>query len=192
MAGSSYFTGTAPSLSGYSFGSQVPSYFSNPSFGIDSFGGLNKTASALTSSPLGSSTPKLTGMDPFSAVLGVGSIAASIFGGNAQQKAAQEQAAATEEAARIAAASTEKAAKTAAAAQLAGKLGGYGLDFQTALWETGAGAARQRRADFERASQEAAFQARNPDLATLRSLERYESRLRGAMPGFMPPTNLFA
>lgn len=166
--------------------------FTDPSLFNANFGVAPSSFSSSYSFPSAASTPKPTGMDPFSAVLGIGSIATSIGGLFGQQSAADKQAKATEEASRIAAAATEKAAKTAAASQLAGKLGGYGLDFQTALWETGAGAARQRRTDFERAAQEARFQARNPDVATLRSLERYESRLRGAMPGFMPPTNLFA
>lgn len=166
--------------------------FTNSSFNLADFGIKPITFSSSYSFPSAASTPKPTGMDPFSIGLGVLGIGSSIFGASQQQKAAEEQANATEEAARIAAASTEKAAKTAAAAQLAGKFGGYGLDFQTALWETGAGAARQRRSDFERAAQEARFQARNPDVATLRSLDRFESRLRGAMPGYMPPTNLFA
>lgn len=166
--------------------------FANPSLFNANFGVAPSSFSSSYSFPSAASTPKPTGMDPFSIGLGIASIGSSIFGASQQQKAAEQQAKATEEAARIAAASTEEAAKTAAAAQLAGKFGGYGLDFQTALWESGAGAARQRRSDFERAAQEARFQARNPDVATLRSLERFEGRLRGAMPGFMPPTNLFA
>ena len=137
------------------------------------------------------SSAKPTGMDPFSIGLGVASIGASIFGANKQQQAAERQAKATEEAAKIAAASTEKAAKTGLQAQLAGQLGGFGLDYLTARYEGGAGGALNRVNAARDAAQQANIQANNPSFNTLRSVERYEDRLRNAMPGYQPPSALF-
>jgi hypothetical protein len=39
--------------------------------------------------------------------------------------------------------------------------------------------------------QRANIEANNPSVVALRSVERYEDRLRGAMPGFTPPSALF-
>lgn len=137
------------------------------------------------------STPKPTGMDPFSIALGIGSLGASIFGGFQQKSAAEEQADAAREAADIAAKASEKAAKTAATAQLAGKIGGFGLDFLTSRYEGGAGAAMNRINTARDIAQRANLEANNPSLIALRSAERFEDRLRNAMPGFMPQTNVF-
>jgi hypothetical protein len=182
----------------------APSYFSNPVFGADTTG-LNFGGSPLGSSAFGAiptyadnasslkslDLAKPTGMDPFSIGLGVASIGASIFGANKQQQAAERQAKATEEAAKIAAASTEKAAKTGLQAQLAGQLGGFGLDYLTSRYEGGAGGALNRVNAARDAVQQANIQANNPSFNTLRSVERYEDRLRNAMPGYQPPSALF-
>lgn len=170
----------------------VPSYFSSPSFGIDTAGAFNKTASSLASSPFGSSSSvKPTGMDPVSIGLGVASIGASIFGASAQQKAAEEQAQAVEDAAKRAAAATKQAAEIGAVAQLRGKQAGFGYDYLTSRYEGGAGGALARLNEARDLVQKANIQANNPAINTLRSVERYEDRLRGAMPGFMPPSALF-
>ncbi|RPJ30624.1 MAG: hypothetical protein EHM17_14435 [Verrucomicrobiaceae bacterium] len=170
----------------------APSYFSDPVFGGDTAGAFNSTATSLTKTPFGAgSSFKPTGMDPFSIGLGVASIGASIFGANKQQQAAEKQAKATEEAAKIAAASTEKAAKTGLQAQLAGQLGGFGLDYLTSRYEGGAGGALNRVNAARDAVQQANIQANNPSFNTLRSVERYEDRLRNAMPGYQPPSALF-
>lgn len=173
----------------------APSYLTRPSFGVDTAGAFTGTANALTASPFGatsSTRPPSTGMDPFSIGLGVASIGASIFGGISQRDAAREQAKATEEAARIAAASTKEAAKLGAQAQLAGQIGGYGFDYLTSRYEGGAGAAMNRLNGARDMMQTANIQALNPSLNLLRSRERYEERLRGAMPGYQPPSALFA
>jgi hypothetical protein len=130
-------------------------------------------------------------MDPISIGLGVAGLGASIFGASAQQKAADKAAKATEEAARIAAASTEKAAETGAKAQIAGQLGGFGIDYLTQRYNSGAGGFANRWNALMDAQQDASFQANNPDLITLRSVQKYSDRLSNAMPGYMPPTNLF-
>lgn len=172
-----------------SYFSSAPSYLSNPSFGIDTLGG---TANALTSTPFTSgSAAKPTGMDPLSAGITLLSTGASIFGGLQQKSAAEEQADAAREAADIARKASEKAAKTAATAQLAGKIGGFGLDFLTSRYEGGAGAAMNRINTARDIAQRANIEANNPSLIALRSAERFEERLRNAMPGYMPPTNLF-
>jgi hypothetical protein len=137
------------------------------------------------------SSAKPTGMDPFSIGLGVASIGASIFGASKQQQAAEKQAEATEAAARTAAAATEKAAKIGAQSQLAGQLGGFGLDYLTSRYEGGAGGALNRLNAARDAVQQANIQANNPSFNTLRSVERYEDRLRNAMPGYQPPSALF-
>lgn len=182
----------------------VPSYFSKPSFGTDSTG-LSFGGSPLASSAFGSipsyannaasvkplDLAKPTGMDPFSIGLGVASIGASIFGASAQQKAAEEQARATEEAAKMAAAATEKAAQTGAVASLRGKQAGFGYDYLTSRYEGGAGGALARVNAARDLVQKANIEANNPAFNTLRSVERYEDRLRGAMPGFVPPSALF-
>lgn len=144
------------------------------------------TASTAAST---TTTAKPTGMDPFSIGLGVASIGTSIAGLFGQKSAAEKQAEATEEAARIAAASTEKAAKIGAEAQIAGKLGGFGLDYLTSRYEGGKALNRINAArDF---AQRANLEANNPSAIALRSVQRYDERLRGAMPGYMPPSNLF-
>ena len=183
----------------------APSYFSNPVFGTDTTG-LNFGGSPLGSSAFGAiptyadnasslkslDLAKPTGMDPFSIGLGVASIGASLFGANAQKNAAARQADATAEAARIAAASTKNAAKAGLQAQLAGQLGGFGLDYLTSLYETNAGARRKRGVENESAVQQARIEAFNPAFNTLRSAQRFKERLEGAMPGYQPPSTLFA
>lgn len=169
----------------------APSYLTNPSFGVDTTGAFSGTANALTSSPFGTGA-KPTGMDPFSIGLGVASIGASIFGASAQQKAAEQSAKATEEAARLAAATSKKAAEAGGAVQIAGKLGGFGIDYLTQRYNTGAGGFANRWNALQDAGQDAMFQANNPDMISLRSVQRYRDRLEGAMPGYMPPSNLFA
>lgn len=147
------------------------------------------SSAGFTGSPTSSFKP--TGMDPFSIGLGVASIGTSIAGLFGQESAAGKQAKATEEAARIAAASTEKAAKIGAEAQIAGKLGGFGLDYLTSRYEGGAGGALNRINAARDFAQRANLEANNPSAIALRSVQRYDERLRGAMPGYMPPSNLF-
>jgi hypothetical protein len=149
------------------------------------------SAGGFSGSPTTSSF-KPAGMDPFSIGLGVASIGASIFGASSQQKAAEESARATEEAAKIAAASTKKAAEAGGATQIAGKLGGFGIDYLTQRYNTGAGGFANRWNALQDAGQDAMFQANNPDMISLRSVQRYRDRLEGAMPGYTPPSNLFA
>jgi hypothetical protein len=146
---------------------------------------------AAPASTSAASTAKPTGMDPFSIGLSLLSTGASIFGGFQQKSAAEEQADAAREAADIAAKASEKAAKTAATAQLAGKIGGFGLDFLTSRYEGGAGASLNRINTARDIAQRANIEANNPSMIALRSAQRYEDRLKDAMPGFMPATNLF-
>ena len=177
-----------------SYFSSAPSYLTTPSFGVDTAGAFNSAANSLTSTPFTSgaaSTPKPTGMDPVSIGLSLLSTGASIFGGFQQKSAAEEQADAAREAALRAERASEKAAKTAATAQLAGKIGAFGLDFLTSRYEGGAGAAMNRINTARDIAQRANLEANNPSLIALRSAERYEDRLRNAMPGFMPQTNVF-
>jgi len=148
------------------------------------------TASSATSTTTTTSA-KPTSMDPFSIGLGVANIGASIFGASAQQRAAEEQAQAVEEASKRAAAATKQAAEIGAVAQLRGKQAGFGYDYLTSRYEGGAGGALARLNEARDLVQKANIQANNPAFNTLRSVERYEDRLRGAMPGFMPPYALF-
>lgn len=149
------------------------------------------SSTGFTGSPI-SSSAKPTGMDPFSIGLGIASIGASIFGASAQEKAAKEQAQATEEAARIAAASTKQAAEIGAVASLRGKQAGFGYDYLTSRYQGTTGSALARLNEARDLVQKANIQANNPAFNTLRSVERYEDRLRNAMPGFTPPSALFA
>lgn len=167
----------------------VPSYFSSPSFGVDTSGAFAGVGNSLASSPLASSSSvKPTGMDPFS--IGA-AVLAPVIGGIFGQSAAEKQAAATERAAEISRAATEKAAKIGAKAQIAGQLGGFGLDYLTSRYEGGAGGALNRINAARDYVQRANIEANNPSVVALRSVERYEDRLRGAMPGFTPPSALF-
>lgn len=167
--------------------------FGTPLSSIPNTSYLNVSSPVSSAGFTGSavSSAKPTGMDPFSIGLGVASIGASIFGASQQQKAAEEQARATEEAARIAAATSKKAAQIGATAQIAGKLGGFGLDYLTSRYEGGAGGALNRLNAARDVVQRANIEANNPAFNTLRSVERYENRLAGAMPGFVPPSALF-
>lgn len=150
------------------------------------------SSSGFTGAPISaSSSIKPTGMDPVSIGLGVASIGASIFGASKQEQAAREQAQAVEDAAKTAAASTKQAAEIGAVAQLRGKQAGFGYDYLTSRYEGGAGGALARLNEARDLVQKANIQANNPALNTLRSVERFEDRLRGAMPGFMPPSALF-
>ena len=171
--------------------------FGVPISSIPNTSGYNVTSPVSSAGFGGSlvSSTKPTGMDPFSIGLGVASIGASIFGAKAQKDAAVDASKRAEEATRIAAASTEKAAKTGLQAQLAGQLGGFGLDYLTSLYETNAGARRKRGVENESAIQQARIQAFNPAFNTLRSVERYEERLRNAFNkaplGYADPFNTF-
>ena len=127
-------------------------------------------------------------MDPFS--IGA-AVLAPVIGGIFGQSAAQKQADATEEAARMAAQSTKEAARVGAKAQIAGQLGGFGLDYLTSRYEGGAGGALNRINSARDYVQRANIEANNPSVVALRSVERYENRLRNAMPGYMPPSTLF-
>jgi hypothetical protein len=165
--------------------------FGTPISSIPNTSWQNVTAPVSYVGSTGATPTASTGMDPISIGLGVAGLGASIFGASAQQKAADKAAKATEEAARIAAASTEKAAETGAKAQIAGQLGGFGIDYLTQRYNSGAGGFANRWNALMDAQQDASFQANNPDLITLRSVQKYSDRLSNAMPGYMPPTNLF-
>jgi hypothetical protein len=148
------------------------------------------SSTGFTGSAVSSAKP--TGMDPVTIGLSVASIGAGIFGASKQEQAAREQAQAVEDAAKTAAAATEKAAQTGAVASLRGKQAGFGYDYLTSRYEGGAGGALARVNAARDLVQKANIEANNPAFNTLRSVERYEDRLRNAMPGFMPPSALFA
>jgi hypothetical protein len=170
----------------------VPSYFSNPSFGIDTAGAFSGTAKSLTASPFGSASSASSAASSAMGPLAIGaSILAPVIGGIFGQSAAQKQAQATEEAARMAAQSTKEAARIGAQAQIAGQLGGFGLDYLTSRYEGGAGGALNRINAARDLVQRANIEANNPSLIAMRSVERYEDRLRNAMPGYTPPSSLF-
>lgn len=190
MAGSSYFTNASP-IGGSSYFTNPPSYLSSPSFGSDTTGAFGSTADALTSNPFTASPTASTGMGPLAIGFGLAGIGSSIFGASAQQSAASRAARATEEAAKTAAAATEKAAETGAKAQIAGQLGGFGLDYLNTRYNMGVGSFQKNWANLREAQQDASFQANNPDMISLRSVQRYSDRLANAMPGYMPPSNLF-
>ena len=147
------------------------------------------TASTAASTAASTTTTaKPTGMDPFS--IGA-AVLAPVIGGIFGQSAAEKQAKATEEAARMAAQSTKEAARIGAQAQIAGQLGGFGLDYLTSRYEGGAGGALNRINAARDFAQRANIEANNPSLIAMRSVERYEDRLRNAMPGYTPPSSLF-
>ncbi len=161
--------------------------FGGSPLGTSSFGPVPTYSSNASSvKPLDFAKP--TGMDPFS--IGA-AVLAPVIGGIFGQSAAQKQAEATEEAARMAAQSTKEAARIGAKAQIAGQLGGFGLDYLTSRYEGGAGGALNRINAARDYVQRANIEANNPSVVALRSVQRYEDRLRGAMPGFTPPSALF-
>jgi hypothetical protein len=149
------------------------------------------SAGGFSGSPTTSSF-KPAGMDPVSIGLGVASIGSAIFGASAQKQAAADSARATEEAAKRAEAATKAAAEAGGATQIAGKVGGFGIDYLTQRYNTGAGGFANRWNALQDAGQDAMFQANNPDMISLRSVQRYRDRLEGAMPGYMPPSNIFS
>lgn len=172
----------------FSFGrslSSIPNTsFLNVSSPISSAApGASAAYQQAISQPTGAS-----GVDPISAGA---AILAPVIGGIFGQSAAEKQAQATERAAEISRAATEKAAKIGAKAQIAGQLGGFGLDYLTSRYEGGAGGALNRINAARDYVQRANIEANNPSVMALRSVERYEDRLRGAMPGFTPPSALF-
>ena len=127
------------------------------------------------------------GMDPFSAVLGVANIGTSIAGMFGQQSAAEKQAQAVEEAAAKQAKAVREATKTGAQMQLAQ----VGLNFLESRYKGGPGAALDRINAARDYVQRANIEANNPSVVALRSVQSYEDRLRGAMPGYTPPNALF-
>jgi hypothetical protein len=172
----------------FSFGrslSSIPNTsFLNVSSPISSAApGVSAAYQQAISQPTGAS-----GVDPFS----VGAaVLAPVIGGIFGQSAAQKQADATAKAAAEAREATEKAAKIGAQAQIAGQIGGFGLDYLTSRYEGGAGGALNRINSARDYVQRANIEANNPSVVALRSVERYENRLRNAMPGYMPPSTLF-
>lgn len=167
----------------------APSYFSSPSFGVDTAGAFSGTANALSSTPFSSvGTAKPTGMDPFSAVLGIGSLATSIGGMFGQQSAAEKQAAAVEEAARQQAAAVKQASKTGAQLQLAE----FGLNYLKDRYEGGAGGALDRFNAAQDYISRANIEATDPSVMALRSVQRYDRLLNESMPGRVSPVALFA
>jgi hypothetical protein len=170
----------------------APSFFSSPSFGVDTSGAFSSTAKSLSSSPFSSSfKPTGTSMaaiDPFSAVLGIGSIATSIGGLFGQKSAAEKQAEAVKDAAEAQAKAVKQASKTGAELQLAE----FGLNFLKDRYEGGAGGALDRVNAARDLVQRANIEANNPSYMALRSVARYEDRLRNAMPGYTPPSALFS
>lgn len=149
------------------------------------------SAGGFSGSPTTSSF-KPIGMDPVSIGLGVASIGASIFGASTQANAAKQAAQETADATRFAAQQSKKAAEAAGATQIAGKLGGFGIDYLTQRYNTGAGGFVNRWNALQDAEQNATFQANNPDMISLRSVQHFRDRLENAMPGYMPPANLFS
>ena len=120
---------------------------------------------------------------PIGAVAG---IASSAIGGLFGKSAAKEQAEAAK------AASRERTTES-----LAKDFAGFGLDYLTQRYNTGAGAFANRMNALKEAQQTAAFEAYNPAVQNLRSNERfgrtqdYAARLSAAMPGYISPLNLF-
>lgn len=169
----------------------APSYLSNPSFGVDTAGTFSSAGSSLASNPFASSSAGSSSMAfPFAAVASLGSAALGLFG-------AQKSANATEAAAAQAAEATEKAAKFRSRTELAKDIGGFGFDYFTQRYNTGAGAAANRWNQMQDVAQMATFQAQNPDQINLRAAERagraqdYAARLAAEMPGYQPPIGLF-
>lgn len=169
----------------------APSYLTNPSFGVDTAGSFSSTGSALASNPFASSSAGSSSMAfPFAAVASLGSAALGLFG-------AQKSADATEAAAEQAAQSTKQAAKFRSRTELAKDIGGFGFDYFTQRYNTGAGAAANRFNQLQDLAQSATFEAQNPDKINLRSVERfdrahdYAARLAATMPGYQPPIGLF-
>lgn len=176
----------------------VSSFFQNPSFGVDKTG-LNFGGSAFTGSsfgnipsyeanasavkPLTTSSPGMA--FPFLAAASIGTSIAGLFG---QQSAAQKQADAVEAAAREQAQAVKQASKTGAELQLAE----FGLNFLKDRYEGGAGGALDRVNAARDLVQRANIEANNPSYMALRSVARYEDRLRNAMPGYTPPSALFS
>ena len=134
-----------------------------------------------------STAAKPTGMDPFSAVMGIANIGTSIAGLFGQQSAAEKQAEAVEAAAREQAQAVKQASKTGAQLQLAE----FGLNYLKDRYEGGAGGALDRLNAARDIVQRANIEANNPSIVAMRSVQNYEDRLRGAMPGFTPPSALF-
>lgn len=180
----------------------LSSYFQGPEFradktgltfagsplGSSSFGEVpTYAANASAVKPLTTSTSNMA-IDPFSAVLGIGSIATSIGGLFGQQSAADKQREAVEEAAQQQAKAVKQASKTGAELQLAE----FGLNFLKDRYEGGAGGALDRVNAARDLVQRANIEANNPSYMALRSIARYEDRLRNAMPGYTPPSALFS
>lgn len=166
--------------------------FANATFGVDTTGQFSKTADALTKNPFSSTSAPKSGfsMDPFSAIATIGSAAAGLFGASSSARG-------TEAAAREAAEATEQAQKTRSRQELAKEFGGFGYDYITQRYNTGAGAFANRWNALKDAQQMATFQAQNPDQINLRAAERfgrvhdYAAQLAASMPGYQPPIGLF-
>lgn len=126
------------------------------------------------------------GMDPATAILGVAGLGTSIAGMFGQQSAAQQQAKAVEDAA----AAQLKQAKFTVKTGTEKELAQVGLNFLASRYKPIVSALE--RGDAARAYvQRANIEANNPSLVALRSVQAYEDRLRGAMPGYTPPNALF-
>lgn len=154
---------------------------------------LTPTTNSLLPSAAASASKGMI-IDPFTAVLSIGSIANSIFSGKSQADAAKEQADAARQAAEEARIASEKAAITGATARLAGDIAGFGFDFKSKLADTGLFAARERSKALEDAAQSANFQAFNPAAMATRRVDEYNQRLRNAFgksPGYVPTAGLF-
>jgi hypothetical protein len=166
-------------------------YFSG-GFGIDTAGQFSGTADSLSKNPFTTSAASSSSMAfPLIPLAAAGiSAAGSIFG-------ASKAASATEQAAEKAAEATKQAAKEATRRELAKEWAGFGFDYLTQRYNTGAGGAANRLNAFKQAQQEAEFQAYNPAMAINRGISRfdrvqdYASQLSAAMPGYVSPLNLF-
>lgn len=168
----------------FSFGTSVSS-IPNTSF-LNVSSPISSAPSAV-SSAYQSSVSKPTGMDPFSAVMGIANIGTSIAGLFGQQSAAEKQAEAVEKAAEEQGNAVKQASKIGAQLQLAE----FGLNYLKDRYEGGAGGALDRVNAARDLVQRANIEANNPSFAALRSVQRYEDMLSKAMPGFTPPTALF-
>jgi len=158
------------------------SFFSGMPKEIFSSVGPIKLDTAFKPASTGTSTG--TSMEPITAALGLGSSLIGSVGSALAGNAAADAA--------------EQAAKQRTKEELSKQFAGFGLDYLTQRYNTGAGAAANRMNTLKETTDTAAFQAFNPAMQNLRSNERfgnvqeYAARLSAAMPGYVSPLNIFS
>jgi len=156
-----------------------PDFWANAPKSLPSVGNIN-TSTAFNPSTGGAAK----GMDPATLALGLGS---SIFGSIGSAIAGDS-----------AADAARQAAKQATKEGIAREFAGFGFDYLTQRYNTGAGAAANRMNALKEAADTASFQAFNPAMQNLRSSDRfgkvqdYAARLSAAMPGYVSPLNIFS